>query len=135
LTSSDQKPLSRNQAKALESLLASPTLGLAASKAGISERTLSRWLNEDDAFKAEYLKLVREVVNNAVFQLQKGATSAVNCLISIMSDPEAPASARVAACREVLTQTFKALELATLEDRVKALEGTLKGSNGYRSTY
>jgi hypothetical protein len=71
---------------------------------------------------SEYLRLRKEIVNNAVFQLQKATNNAVNCLTSVMNDPEAPASARVRAAQAVLEQAFRALELEMLEERVLALE-------------
>lgn len=108
--------------KALAALIAQPTLALAASQAGIGERTLYRWLREDTAFQAEYLALRRQLVSNATFQLQKAGNNAVSALTRVMNDPGAPASARVAAARAVLEMSYKALEIDDLEARIAALE-------------
>jgi NAD(P)-dependent dehydrogenase (short-subunit alcohol dehydrogenase family) len=52
-------------------------LALAAGQSGVSERTLYRWLSENEAFRAEYRALRRETVNNATYQLQKARINAV----------------------------------------------------------
>lgn len=112
----------RRQTRALTAMLHQPTLRLAAGEAGVNEDTLYRWLRNDEAFKAEYLQLRQEVVRNAVFQLQKATNNAVNCLTSVMNDPEAPSSARVRAAAEVLAQSMKALEIEAMEERLSRLE-------------
>jgi hypothetical protein len=71
-----------------------------------------------------------EIVNNAVFQLSKATNNAVNYLTGIMNDADAPASARVAAAREVLTQALKAIEIDELEQRLVALEQAQQQING-----
>jgi hypothetical protein len=116
--------ISKKQEAALAALLVQPTIALAAAQAKIGQRTLCRWMVEDEAFKAEYLKLRQEIVRNAVFQLQKATSNAVNCLTSVMNDPEAPASARVRAAQAVLEQALKALEIEAVEERLSALEQT-----------
>jgi hypothetical protein len=129
----EKSSLSRSQERALAALVSQPTIALAAAQARVGERTLYTWLADDKAFKAEYLRLRREIVNNAVFQLQKATNNAVNCLVSVMNSGEdSPASARVAAAREVLTQAFKALEIDELEQRVAALEQHLGGHKELR---
>jgi hypothetical protein len=122
--------LTTKQAKALAALISQPTLGLAATHAGVTERTLYRWLAEDAAFKAEYLRLRREIVASATFALQKASNNAVNALVSVMNDPEAPASSRVQAAKVVLEMSLKALEVDDLEARIAALEGMLNGTAG-----
>ena len=127
----NKKSLTAKQEKALASLLSQPTIGLAASQAQIGERTLTRWLGEDSAFKSEYLRLRREVLNNAVFQLQKACNHAVNVLISVMHDPEKPANARVSAAVKVLELSFKAVETEDIEQRLTALEQRWENRNGH----
>jgi hypothetical protein len=121
--------LTRSQEAALLGLLTQPTIGLAAAQAKVGERTITRWLAEDEAFKSEYLRIRQEIVNNAVFQLQKATNNAVNSLISVMNDPEAPASARVRAATAVLEQALRALETEGLEERIAVLEQAY-GSRG-----
>jgi hypothetical protein len=118
--------LSRKQQAALLALMQQPSITRAAAQAGIGERSLQRWLSEDEAFKSEYLKLRREIVSNAILQLQKSTTAAVVCLLQIMRDEDAPASARVAAAREVLTQSLRAVELEDLGQKITELEAQIE---------
>jgi hypothetical protein len=121
--------LSKKQEAALAALLVQPTIVLAAAQAKVGQRTLCRWMAEDEAFKAEYLKLRQEIVRNAVFQLQKATNNAVSCLTSVMNDPEAPASARVRAAQAVLEQAFRALEIETVAERIERLEAAFAQQN------
>jgi hypothetical protein len=121
-----ENSLSKNQERALAALISQPTIPLAAVQAKVGERTLFRWLNDDGDFKAEYLRLRRKVVNNAVFQIQKASNNAVNCLISVLNDSEAPASARVSAARMILEMSFEALKFNELEGRIAKLEDHLQ---------
>ena len=133
--------LSRTQERALEALISQPTIPLAAGASKVSVRTIYRWLEKDDAFKAEYLRLRREIVNNAVFQIQKAANNAVNVVISLMNDPETPASVRLGAARATLEMCIEALKAEFLEERIQALEeqvaklGTMRPTNGRAHTF
>ncbi len=46
--------LSANQEKAISALLSEATLTAAATKAGVTDRTLRRWLAEDTTFIEAY---------------------------------------------------------------------------------
>lgn len=55
-------------------------------------------------------------------RLQGTTSEAVETLRSVMSDSDAPASAKVTAARTVLEFAKNNIELADLEERLKALE-------------
>jgi hypothetical protein len=123
MSENQEKPsLSHTQNRALAALVRQPTIPLAAAEAGVTDRTIYRWLAKDEAFKAEYLQLRREVVNNAVFQLQKATNNAVNCLLSVINDPEASSGARVRAATTVLEFSLRVLEAEDLDERIARLE-------------
>jgi ribosomal protein S3 len=126
--------LSAKKEKALAALIAQPTLPLAAAQAGVGHRTLCRWLAEDEAFQNEYLKLHQEIVNNVTLQLQKSMNNAVNCLLSVINDPEESSTVRVAAAKEILALGYREFEVEILEQKLKALEGAHEnvGFNGHR---
>jgi hypothetical protein len=130
LAGSDEKSLTRGQEKALMGLMQQPTLGLAASQAGVSERTLSRWINQDDSFKSAYLQLRREVVSNAVLQLTKATNTAVNVTIALMTDPETPASVRLGAAKSILELALQTVRIEELEARLAVLEQTQHYNDG-----
>ena len=93
MTGHGQK-LSRNKEKAISALLSSPSIPEAAKTVGIGKKTLWRWL-QLDSFKKAYRKARKEVVSQAIAQVQKGMSDAVKTLQAVMSDEKAPASARV----------------------------------------
>src|SRR6187402_1308203 len=64
---------------AIAALLAEPTIEAAATKAGIGESTLLRWMAEPE-FKTRYRAARRQVVECAIGRLQQVATEAVAAL-------------------------------------------------------
>ena len=98
----------------------------AARVAGISAKTLLRWLKLPD-FKAAYLEARREAVSQAHARLQQGTSAAVSTLLKIMIDVGGPAAARVRAADRVLEHAKYALELEDLEMRVASLEAARDG--------
>jgi hypothetical protein len=131
--SREKSSLTRNQIMALTALVQQPTLTLAAAQVGVSDKTLYRWLHHDSLFKAEYLKIRKEIICNAVFQLQKATDTAVSVAISLMSDPETPASTRLAGARVILELSLEALRAEALEEKVQQLEERLAEFNESRS--
>ena len=104
---------------ALAALLSEKTIALAAAKAGIGETTLLRWL-ADPAFKARYREARRQVVEQAVAQLQRAASVAVSALSRNLTCGNP--SVEVGAARTILDQAIKGLELVDLAERVETLE-------------
>jgi DNA-binding MurR/RpiR family transcriptional regulator len=113
--------LSRKHEQAISALLATPTVAEAAHQAGVSESTVRRWLQSAD-FQAAYQQARRQVVQQAIVQVQQTCTVAVTTLRTVMQEATAPASARVSAAKAVLDTALKAVELEDLEARIAALE-------------
>ncbi|HWQ73619.1 MAG TPA: hypothetical protein VN370_15025 [Desulfitobacteriaceae bacterium] len=122
---------SRREELALAALIAEPTLAKAAQAAGIGEVTLWRWLQDED-FQNKYRTIRRQAVTQAVAQLQKASSEAVQTLQGIMNDAETPAASRVTAARTILDMSLKAIEIEDLAGRVEALEKALKASEKKR---
>lgn len=116
--------LSQRQELAISALLTEPSLLDAAQRVRIGERTLRRWLHapEHQAFQAAYREAKRDVVEQAITQVQQATGKAVATLLAVMDDPLSPASAKVSAARAVLEQALKAVELEDLEARIARLE-------------
>jgi len=104
---------------ALAALLSEPTIAAAATKAGIGESTLLRWMAETD-FKARYRAARRQVVEGAIGRLQQAATLAVDALTRNLTC--GTPAVEVGAARTILDQATKAVELVDLAERVEALE-------------
>lgn len=71
------------------------------AEAGVSERTLWRWL-QAEPFKAAYDEARQALVSHAVTRLQVATELAVNTLRDVMENRINSASARVAAAKTVL---------------------------------
>ena len=116
--------LSRTQELAIAALLGTSTVAAAAQRAGLAEHTLRNWLKRP-GFAAAYRQARARVLDEAIAQIQQATTAAVQTLAAVMADPEAPASARVTAAKEVLATALKVRELDELEARLAALEARL----------
>jgi len=113
--------------KAISALLSCRTIAEAANQAGVSERVIYNWLNEE-AFQSEYRRARWQAAGQAIARLQQISTEAAEALRSVFSDTEAPASARVSAAKAVLELSLRSLELENLEQRISILEETIRGS-------
>lgn len=114
--------LTAAQHRAIVALLSAPTVKEAAEAATVGERSLHRWLREDDAFDRAYRKARRQAVQQATSRLQQASSLAVDVLIEVMSDKSAKNSDRVAAARTVLETAYRSIEVDDIEQRLAVLE-------------
>jgi DNA-binding MurR/RpiR family transcriptional regulator len=113
--------LTPKQEAALLALLDNGTIEAAYKAAGISKATMWRFM-QDANFQARYRASRRQLVETAIAQLQKHATTAARVLVNIAEDESAPASSRVAAAKTILDQSVSAIELMDLQERIEKLE-------------
>jgi hypothetical protein len=106
---------------AILALLQGSTREAAAEAAGINVATLYRW-QKDPQFQKAMLDARMQVFGQAMGQLQQASHTAVETLVKIMTDLEAPAGGRVQACRCVLELSRKSLELDDLRIQVEELQ-------------
>ncbi len=123
--------LSPKQEKAILALLQEPTIAKAAASAGVSNRSVVRWLTQED-FSLAYRKARREAFSPAIGLTQHYAPLAVNTLATIMADKTAPAHARVTAASTLLKFGREGIELDDLAARVEALEDTAASASSRR---
>jgi transposase-like protein len=121
MAGTDKKDLTPQQHKAIIALLAAPSIAAAAQQAGIGERTLFRWLQQDDAFLDAYRAARREAVRQAMAQVQRYAGEAVETLYTIMTGTGRP-SARIQAAKAILEYAVRGVEIEDLAARIEALE-------------
>ncbi|MGG4156878.1 MULTISPECIES: hypothetical protein [Bacteria] len=120
---------SRKEDIAILALLTEPTMGGAAEKAGVSESTLWRWMQEE-SFKERYQEAKRQSITHATGRLRQGMTIAVDTLIEIARNKKAPAMARVVAAKTIIESAMNAHEMEELQVRVDRLEESLQESAG-----
>jgi len=111
----------RKQEAAIAALLTHRNQEEAAEAAGISKRTLHRWL-QMPAFQAAFREARRAAMSQANARLQQAGSAAVSTLLKVMVDPNAPAAARVRAADCVLARGNEGLQREDLEVRLAALE-------------
>ena len=109
----------RLEDRALAALLSEPTVEAAATKVGVSESTLLRWMAES-VFRGRLRAARRAVVEGAIGRLQQAATEAVDTLRRNLRCG-IPA-VEVGAARSILDQALRATELLDLAERVEQLE-------------
>ena len=113
--------LGRKQEQTIAALLTQRNLDEAAKAAGISMRTLMRWLKLPE-FQTAYREARRTAYSQAVAKLQQGATAAATTLLKVMLDQGTPASVKVRAAECVMNHSSKAVEIEDVEFRVAELE-------------
>jgi hypothetical protein len=113
--------LERKREEAIAALLTQRNIEEAARTAGISTRTLMRWLQLPE-FQKAYRQARRDAYSQAVARLQQGTSAAATILLKTMIDPGTPASVRVRAAEAIFSHTFKAIEIEDIEARGSELE-------------
>lgn len=105
--------LSPNEFKALQALLTHPSKTEAAEAAGISVRTLQRYL-ADESFQEAYRDAFQDLVTDATRQVQQSLSPAIKALRSIVEDEGENASARISAARALLEYGLRMTELSDI---------------------
>ncbi len=109
----------------MAALLVSRDVRSAATAAGVSERSLWRWL-QDPQFTQELHQAESEAINTAARRLIGLSDLALNFLNDLLEDPTAAPGLRVRAADLVLTTLLKLREFAVLEARISELEAKVK---------
>jgi len=115
----------RKKEEAIAALLTQRNVEEAARAAGISTKTLLRWLQVPE-FQKAYREARRAAFGQATARLQQASSAAVTTLLKVMIDPASPASTRVRAADCILDHGKKAIELEDIEVRVAELEAAAK---------
>ncbi len=86
--------------RAVLALLSEKTVTAAAKKAKVAEKTLRRWLSEDEAFQAEYAAARQAVFQSGINRVQALTAKAVDTLEDLL-DAKINPSVRLGAARTV----------------------------------
>jgi transposase-like protein len=123
--------ITAKQEAAIVALLSSKNVEEAARVAGVTPRTLYRWMNEPD-FDAASRAARRQAYGQSISRLQQGATAAATTLLKVMIDPATPPSTKVRASEAVLSHAAKAIEIEDIDARLRELEGAAEANKGGR---
>jgi len=113
--------MNTNKRKALEALLATPSVAAAARRCGLAERTLWRYLN-DAAFKAALDSRLDTETRALTAALGGLSSKAIEALHDLVTDPETPPSVRARVALGWLDKRGDVIELSQLSERVSKLE-------------
>jgi lipopolysaccharide biosynthesis regulator YciM len=112
----------REHEKAISALLSSNTIEAAAKKAGISKRTLCRWLDTPE-FAEAYRKAKADTLKTATAVLTRNSARAAVTLGQIfLSKGKENQSSRVSAARATLKLAIDSLLFEDIDLRLRKLE-------------
>jgi len=119
--------LNHQQSHAVMALMSEASIDRAASRAGVSTRTLHRWMTQVD-FQRAYRLARRQAFQQATTIVVKYAPVAVSTLVRILSDRDAPPHAQVTAAGLLLRFGRESIQLDDVMARVDALEAALSSN-------
>ncbi len=118
--------------RAILALLSERTIGQAAAKAEVNERTLRRWLSDDDAFKAEYAAARQATFQAGIGRVQALTARAVDTLEDLL-DAEKYPSVRLGAARTVAEMGIHQHDAETILRKLDEIEAVQRQQqNGWR---
>jgi hypothetical protein len=120
--------LTPRQLKTIEAMLTAESINEAAEQSGVGQRTLYRWLAEDDQFKAQLRKAQDRAIDAAVSLLSGEARAAAMTLREIHRDKEINAAVRVQAARAILIENMRVREQRDVLERLELLEAKIYAS-------
>lgn len=114
-----------NKERALAALLTCKTKVEAAAQAGITDRMIRKYF-EDEDFQTAYKEAFSGMVEDATRQAQQAIQPALSTLREIAEDGSENSAARIQAARNVLEYALRLTETLDINDRLKAVERALK---------
>ena len=117
--------------RAIVALLAERTIGAAARRAGVGERTLRRWLTEDEAFQADLAAARAAAFDGGITRVQALMGRAVDTLEALLGAKKHP-HVRLGAARTVAELAIHHHEAATILRRLEELERYQRGRRELR---
>ena len=120
-----------NKEKLLAALLTSRTKKEAAAAAGISDRTMRSYF-EDQEFCQRYREAFAGVIESATRQAQQNLTLAISTLTEIMGNADEQATARIQAARSTLEYALKLTEQMDILEQLRELEKWRDETDGNR---
>jgi transcriptional regulator with XRE-family HTH domain len=132
LTQNDTKPGGRRvtprQTKAIEALFSKKTMEQAASAAGVSRKTLYRWLNNDTDFQDALAAAESREIDSLTRRLIELQKRALDTFEKILDKPEAPGVwAMLRTAQAITDNMLRIRELRNVEARLIEIEARIYG--------
>jgi transposase-like protein len=116
--------LTSRQQQAIQAIVATGDVTIAAQSVGVNRATLYRWMKQPAFVQAVHAAEADAVEDLSRMLVRLGRT-AVATLARAMTDPATPPATKVRAADATLSRLLQLRELATLEQRVAALEASV----------
>lgn len=117
------------QDAAIAALVSNPTVREASKVSGIPERTLWRYLGQED-FTTRLEEERSKLVSDATERLKSKLAAATSAIAEVMEDQDAPPQVRVNAARTILEFSLKYVEVSDIVRRLDELERQTAAENG-----
>ena len=107
--------------RAILALLSEKTLGAAAGKCGVNEKTLRRWLAGDEAFKKAYTEARQATFEAGMGRIQALTARAVETLEDLLDATQSP-NVRLGAARTVAEMGIHQHDAETILRKLEEIE-------------
>lgn len=112
---------SRKHELAVMALLTERSIDSAATRAGVSPRTLKNWLH-DDGFQKLLQDAKRQLVQGTTSELRRAMLGAAKKMVAIMKNRKTPVGVQLSAATKILEIGFDAHWMEDIEARLRELE-------------
>lgn len=117
------------QDAAIAALVSNPTVREASKASGIPERTLWRYLGQED-FTKRLDEERSKLVSDATDRLKSKLAAATSAIAEVMEDKDAPPQTRVNAAKVILELSLKYSEMSDIIHRLDELERQTMAEDG-----
>ena len=107
--------------RAILALLSERTLGGAARRCGVNERTLRRWMSDDEDFKKQLAEARRAAFAQGMQRVHALTTAAVDTLAALLKS-NMPPSVRLGAARTIAELGLRQYDTDVILRRLEELE-------------
>lgn len=121
--------MTTKKTRALAALLKARTRQEAAEIAGVDERTIRRYF-DDEEFCAAYKRAMSDLLSDATRAAQSSIPPAVELLREIVEDAGRDDRLRIQAADRILTHATRLIEQFNIETRLSELERTMMEGEG-----
>ena len=115
--------------RAILALLSEKTIGTAAAKSGVNEKTLRRWLADDDAFKADHTEARQAAYQAGMTRVQALTAKAVNTLDELLDEKKHP-NVRLGAARTVVEVGIHQHDAEHILNKLDEIEASQRQGSG-----
>jgi hypothetical protein len=116
---------------AILALLSEKSIGAAAKSCGVNERTLRRWMTDDETFQAELTEARRAIFQAGMHRVQALTAAAVETLEALMR-PKVPPAVRLGAARTVAELGTHQHDAETIMRKLDEIEAYQRQQEGGR---